>query len=139
MAADEADRRGIELKDPSERMVKTLKAAMPSYVSLRNPVDITGDATAERYELAIDEGLKEYDGVIAITLFQVPLLDRNIASSMAAIAGRHKKTMLCCAAGGEFTNFIVRDIEEKGIPVYPTPERAVRVFDAMRTYAKSVQ
>lgn len=139
MAADEADRRGIELTEPSPRVVKALRTAMPSYVSIHNPMDLTGDATTERYELAIEEGLKEYDGVIAITLFQVPLLDRSIASSMAAIAGRHKKTMLCCTAGGEFTNAIVREIEEKGIPVYPTPERAVRVFDAMRAYAKSVQ
>lgn len=139
MAADEADRRGIELKDPSERVTKALRASMPSYVSLHNPMDLTGDATTERYELALEEGIKEYDGIIAITIFQVPLLDKRIASSIAAIAKRHQKPVLCCAAGGEFTRSIVRELEGNGFPVYSTPERAVRVFDAMTRYAKASQ
>lgn len=139
MAADEADRRGISLKDPSDRMTKAMKAAMPSYVSFRNPIDLTGGATAERYELTIEEGMKEYDGVVAITIFQVPLLDKSVASAIAAIASRHRKPVLCCAAGGEFTKSVVRELEERGVPVYMTPERAVRVFDAMRAYAETLR
>ncbi|MFH1623226.1 MAG: CoA-binding protein [Candidatus Aenigmatarchaeota archaeon] len=139
LAADEAERRKLQLKPPSERMARTLKSAMPSYVSLQNPIDLTGDATTERFELAIEEGLKEYDGVVAITIFQVPLLDKRIASAIPAMAGRHGKPVLCCAAGGEFTKTIIRELEERGVPVYQTPERAVRVFDAMLEYASSRQ
>lgn len=139
MAADEADKRGIELKEPSERMRNTLKAAMPSYVSFHNPIDLTGDVTTERYELAIEEGMKEYDGIVVIAIFQVPLLDKNVASSIAAIANKHRKPVLCCSAGGEFTKNIVRELEDRGVPVYLTPERAVRVFDAMLKYSKSRQ
>ena len=139
MAADEADRRGIKLKEPSERMAGVLKAAMPSYVSLHNPIDLTGDVTTERYELAMEEGMKEYDGIVVIAIFQVPLLDKNVASSIAAIANKHRKPVLCCSAGGEFTKNIVRELEDRGVPVYLTPERAVRVFDAMLKYSKSRQ
>jgi len=139
LASDEAERRKLQLKPPSERMARTLRSAMPSYVSLHNPIDLTGDATTERFELAIEEGLKEYDGVVAITIFQVPLLDKRIASAIPTIAGRHGKPVLCCAAGGEFTKTIMRELEDRGVPVYQTPERAVRVFDAMLEYAKSKQ
>ena len=77
LATDEAERQNLQLSEPSNALKKKLKKSLPSYVILENPFDLTGDATTERYQLVIEECLKskEYSGVIAITLFQVPTLN----------------------------------------------------------------
>ena len=46
------------------------------------------------------------------------------------------KPVLCCASGGKFTSKISKIIEGKGIPVYPTPRRAVSSFGTMVRYMK---
>jgi len=138
LATDESERRGLELKEPSKRMKANLKKKMPNYVSLHNPIDLTGDATAERYEIALEEGLKEFDGVVVITLFQVPTLDDKVVSIISNLSKKYKKPVLCCAAGGDYTNKAVKKMEESGIPTYLTPESAVRAFDAMLKYSKNL-
>ncbi len=136
LATDEAERRGIDMREPSKRMKNFLKSKMPNYVSLNNPIDLTGDATSERYEMSIREGFKEFDGIVAIVLFQIPTLNRDVVTKIVELSREFKKPILCCAAGGEFTNKLVRELEQTGIPTYLTPERAVRTFDVMLKYSK---
>jgi acyl-CoA synthetase (NDP forming) len=98
----------------------------------------TGDATAERYQTAMEECLRssEYDGVIAITLFQVPTLKEKITEIVADLAKKYKKPILCCAIGSRFTRRLVEILQANNIPVYPTPERTVKAFVALSKYSE---
>lgn len=138
LATDECERQSLQLPEPSEKLKQKLRKIFPSYVILNNPIDLTGDATAERYQAAIEECLKssEYGGVIAITLFQVPTLKEKITDIIVDLAGKYKKPILCCALGSRFTRRLVEVLETNGIPVYPTPERAVRSFSALVKYSE---
>jgi acyl-CoA synthetase (NDP forming) len=100
---------------------------------LNNPIDITGDTNAERYKIAIEACLKSgrYDGVLAITLFQVPTLEENIVDVVSALSRKYAKPILCCAAGGEFTRRLSAKLEARKIPVYQTPKEAVEAFASM--------
>ena len=51
-------------------------------------------------------------------------------------AKEYGKPILCCAAGGPYTIKQSRKLEEMGIPVYPTPERAVVAAKALFEYAR---
>jgi acetyl coenzyme A synthetase (ADP forming)-like protein len=136
LATDEAERQGLKLVEPSKALKEKLRKQMPSYVILHNPIDLTGDATAERYRVAIETCLKsgEFDGIVAITLFQVPTLGEEVVDFMIKLNKKYKKPLLCCAAGSEFTMKLSNRLELAGIPVYETPERAVKVFAAMVKY-----
>ncbi len=140
LATDEAEKRGLLLLEPSEKLKQKMRKLMPSYVSLHNPIDLTGDADAKRYKLAIEECMKskEFDGVIAITLFQVPTLGKEIVDYLVAIKRKYKKPLLACAAGGKFSNELSDKLIEKRIPVYSTPERAVRAMKAMLVYLTKI-
>jgi acetyl coenzyme A synthetase (ADP forming)-like protein len=127
LATDEAEKLGLNLKEPSEKMKKKLKKVFPPHVIISNPLDLAGDTTAERYEIALREGFKEYDAIICITLFQVPTLEEKIVEVLSKMKKR-KKTLICCAAGSEYTHELAKRMEENDIPVYPTPERAIRVL-----------
>lgn len=136
LATDEAERLNLELPELNETMKKTLQKKLPNYVSFHNPLDITGDATTERYELALEEILKkDFDGVVVISLMQVPTLDSKITDAIISMK-KFGKPILCCMTGSEFTARAEKILENNEIPVYQTPERAVRTFSALVYYAK---
>lgn len=133
LAADTAEKEGLLLPEPSAQMKSLFRKSFPAYATLGNPIDITGDTNAERYKIAIEACLRsdKYDGVLAITLFQVPTLEENIVEVVSALSKKYPKPILCCAAGGEFTRKLSDRLEAKGVPVYQTPKEAVEAFSAM--------
>lgn len=138
LATDEAERQGIELPEPSEKLKRKISRVMPSYAIYHNPIDLTGDADAERYRVVVEACLKskEFDGVIAITLFQVPTLEKRVVDYLIELHKKYKKPLLACAAGGKFTRELSKKLLEGGVPVYPTPERAVRAMKALIKYSR---
>ncbi|MFH1444964.1 MAG: CoA-binding protein, partial [Nanoarchaeota archaeon] len=68
VAADTAIERGLELPVLADNTIKKLKSFLPIYASVNNPVDITGDATVERYKKTLDAVFKDnnIDGVVCI-------------------------------------------------------------------------
>ena len=87
------------------------------------------------YNIVFNNSISNYDGAIIITLFQVPTLDESIIKIILDMK-KSGKPVLCCASGGKFTSKISKIIEGKGIPVYPTPRRAVSSFGTMVRYMK---
>ena len=138
LATDEAVKQNLDLKELSEGMKKSLQKILPSYANFGNPLDVLGDATSERYKIAIEEAVKEFDGIVAISLFQVPTLGENLVDILGDLQ-KHGKPILCCASGGKYTKQIAEKIEAKGLPVYESPERAVRAFAAMANYFEMIK
>lgn len=136
LATDEAERNNLKLDDPQEAVRKKLSRVLPSYVSLHNPVDLTGDVTADRYRVVLENLVQQYDGAVVIILFQVPLLEESVVDVLIEMK-HYEKPILCVASGGNFTKKMTSRLEHNNIPVYPTPERAVKTFAAMLEYVKA--
>ncbi|MBD3156161.1 MAG: CoA-binding protein, partial [Candidatus Aenigmarchaeota archaeon] len=136
LATDEAERSKLKLPYPSEKLKRKMEKVMPPYAILHNPIDLTGDTDAERYRISIEECLKsgEYDGVISITLFQVPRLEETVVDDLIKLKKKYKKPIIACAAGGKYSNKLSDRLTKGGIPVYPTPERSVKVMKALVDY-----
>ncbi len=134
LATDECVRQGLDLAEPSRKLRDGLKKEFPPHVVLSNPMDLTGDATAQRYALAIEGCLKEYDGVVAITLFQVPTIEESVVDIITNLSKKYSKPVLCCAAGSSFSARLSKKLEANGVPVYPTPEQAVKSFAVLLKY-----
>ncbi len=136
LAADEVAREGLQLPEPPHNLKIFLKKFLPEYVSLNNPIDLMGDATKERYQIALQACLKsKYHAAIVIVLFQVPTLDPKVVDVIIEMK-KYGKPILCCASGGKFTSKYTKILESNGIPVYPTPERAVRALGALVRYSE---
>ncbi len=135
LATDAAEKNGLVLPEPSRKLLQKFKS-FPAHASLKNPIDLTGDADAERYKLAVESCLAsdEFDAVLVITLFQVPALSANVDDALIELSRKYNKTIVACAAGSHYTQQLARKLEENSIPVYPTPERAVGALRAMLTY-----
>ena len=136
VAADAAVECGLELPELSAETVKALKAFLPEYATPKNPIDITGDATVERYKKTLDVILRDktIDGVVCIALLQLPTLDDEIIEVLkdCKIYG---KPITVCSAGSDFVQERNRKMEGYGIPVYPSPERAVKAMSVLCDYS----
>jgi len=137
LAADECERQGLQLPEPSAKLKRIFNKNFPAYASLRNPIDLTGDATAERYRIALEACLasKEYDGAIVIALFQIPTLEPEVTDVLIGLK-KYKKPVICCSAGGRYSKKLSKRLEAGGIPVYLTPTQAVKAMAALVRYHK---
>ncbi|TRZ55091.1 hypothetical protein D4Q76_01135 [archaeon] len=137
LAADAAEECGLELVKLDEKSLSGLMQILPSYASLKNPIDLTGDSTTERYQKSLDIVFKDKNvsGVVVIALLQIATLDEKIIDVLRDCK-MYGKPFVVCATGGEYTQERARKLESFGIPVYPTPERAVKAMCALRDYGK---
>ncbi len=137
LAADTAEFCGLELVKLDEKSLSGLRQFLPPYASLKNPIDLTGDSTSERYQKALDIVFKDKNvsGVVVIALLQIATLDEKIIDVLRDCK-LYGKPFVVCATGGEYTQERARMLESFGIPVYPSPERAVKAMGALRDYGK---
>ncbi|MDO8055706.1 MAG: CoA-binding protein, partial [Candidatus Hermodarchaeota archaeon] len=138
MTVDACEALGLSIPETPADKQKILREAFPGYCSVRNPVDLTGDTNAERYQIALETllGTPHYDAAIVIVMMQVPLLDLDIVDRLIAVVRKHNKPLVALTAGGRFTMQGARLLEEAGIPAMPTPARAAKALWALVEYGQ---
>jgi acetyltransferase len=138
MATDACVRQGLKLAEFSDATRQTLQAALPPAASVKNPVDVLGDAQHDRYQSTLEAVLKDEntDGLIVILTPQNMTDIEEIARGVTALNLRYDKPILASFMGGADVAAGVRLLRQHGVPHYPFPEGAARVMRAMRTYRR---
>ncbi|MEJ2167200.1 MAG: bifunctional acetate--CoA ligase family protein/GNAT family N-acetyltransferase [Desulfobacterales bacterium] len=141
MAADTLARYGKEpaLLDPET--MQALDSFLPPFWSRGNPIDILGDASAERFgrALAICFNSKNLDGVLIILAPQALTDPLSVAEALAAAIQERRYPVFACWMGGKRIATAVDVLNAAGIPTYDTPERAVRAFLYMVEYTRNLE
>jgi acetyl coenzyme A synthetase (ADP forming)-like protein len=141
MTTDAAIRYGLTMASLGETAQRTLASGLPAAANLNNPVDVLGDAGAERYALALEGVLADagVDGAIVISTPQLMTDLTAIASTVAEVAPKHGKPVLVCQmALGEIAETLAIWTRAR-LPHYHFPEEAVRSMAAMARYALSIE
>ena len=128
LAADTVEDMGLDLPVLDESLRNILQKVLPPQCVLSNPLDLTGDATSERYEAALNEIIKQNCFDMILVIFGDPITGacrvlENLRSSIPAVA--------CYLGGGEVQKQEELLMNQAGIPVFPTPERAVKAIAAL--------
>ncbi|WP_175058856.1 acetate--CoA ligase family protein [Thermococcus sp. 2319x1] len=142
MASDAVAKFGLKMAELSEDTIEYLKEHFPPHAVAGNPTDVVGDTDAQRYKYAIEAFVNDpnVDAIVVIVLFQVPLLDEEeIIEILADYAKKSEKPIVAVAMGGKKTEYYAKILEERGVPVYPTPERGVRALAGLVQYAKYLE
>jgi len=136
MATDAADRAGLRLASLEQETVQALREKLPEAANFYNPVDVLGDADAERYRYAAEHLLRDenVDGVIAVLTPQAMTHAKEVAEEVASVAAGSKKPVLACFMGGGAMEEAVEVLNGSRVPVYPYPERAVQALARMAEY-----
>lgn len=138
MAADACEGAGLHLASLEYESSSYLRDALPPAVSVLNPVDLLGDALADRYELALGTVLAEpsVGGVIVIVTPQAMTEIDKTARIIGTQSRTGGKPILACFMGAGTVASGIRILNSFQVPNYPVPERAVAAMAAMMRYRR---
>jgi len=136
LATDALERSNLKLARLSRETTETLESFLPGEASVANPVDILGDALAERYEKALrailaDEGV---DSIIVIAVPQAVIDIGTTAEVIGQMAYETDKVVLGCLIGEASMEAGVKALERHGVPTFSFPEQAAAALAAMNDY-----
>ncbi len=124
LATDMAIKQGLTLAKFSEETTLALKKALPATANIKNPVDVIGDARADRYDAAISAVMTDenVDSVGVILTPQSMTDIDEIAEGIIADAERFEKTLYCSFMGeADVRSGVLKFLSHK-IPHYILPE-----------------
>lgn len=141
MGTDFLLQHGGELAHLSSKTVEELDLILPPFWSRGNPVDVLGDASAERYQQALERVIEDpgVDGVLVILTPQAMTQPAAVARVVGQAAERTRKPVVASWMGVESVREGIEMLNRCGIPTYPTPEQAVKTFTAMYSYVRNLE
>jgi acetyl coenzyme A synthetase (ADP forming)-like protein len=133
MASDAIEHAGLRLASLTQETKQALQAKLPPAASVANPIDVLGDAPAERYALAIEAALQD-PNVNAIVLVLTPQTSTQIpetAEALGKLSKQYGKPVFGAMMGDLAIRKGVEVLRSYDVPNYQVPERAVSAVAAM--------
>jgi acetyltransferase len=136
MATDALESNGMKLATLQPETVELLRQGLPAAANVYNPVDVIGDALADRYEHALQAVLadKNVEGVLVILTPQVYTQIEETAEVIGRLAASQDKPVLACFMGEERVGPGIQILNKHSIPNYSFPERSVGALKAMADF-----
>ncbi|MGQ4834055.1 MAG: acetate--CoA ligase family protein [Candidatus Asgardarchaeia archaeon] len=134
ISADEAELNGLVLPELPDSLKDKLRDALPDYVILRNPLDLTGNAYDELYKKTLSLTINEDSFSSFLVIFGDPI--EGAADVIKEVSSKTDKPILSVyLGGGDLQESEVEKFREYHLPVYPTPERAVKALSNLVKYS----
>jgi acetyltransferase len=142
MATDACVRHGLTLANFRDYTKKSLQFQMPTVGSIKNPVDVIGDARHDRYRAALDAVTAD-EGVDQVLVIVTPQTMTDV-TEIAKVIGETKefcnKPMAACLMGLVDVSPGVQLLQkEYGVPTFAFPENAMRALAAKSQFGEWVR
>lgn len=135
LATDELSEAGLKLVKLSESVESNIIESLSEHCIVKNPVDLTGDATPLIYEEVVEKIANDENVDTILVVFGDPF--PGAGQAMCRVKSKIRQTLVVCyLGGGDVQDRETRVMHEGGIPVFPTPESAVRVIKNLVDYSK---
>lgn len=135
LTSDLCEAAKLDLARPSEKTIETLKAVLPAEAAFGNPIDVIGDAKADRYENALrvmcESG--EYKNILVLLTPQMSTDATGTAQAIVKLAPQYKNVNIFCSFIGGSNVKEGREILEKNhVLNYDYPTDIVRLLGLMK-------
>ncbi len=132
MATDACEKYGVKLLDDTDLTREIFSPVTPAFGSTKNPVDITGGATAQDYNDALLTALENdrIHSVIALYCATSSFDMESLSRMMEDIYSRYMKKgkpIIFSVLGGEKVEHAVNSLRSGGVPIFSD------VYDAVQT------
>ncbi|MFN8566521.1 MAG: acetate--CoA ligase family protein [Kouleothrix sp.] len=133
IATDAAERSGLALAQFTPATIELLQRDLPAAASVFNPIDVIGDARADRYRVALAAALADPHVDAALVLFtpQAGSEPEETARVVAELAANQPKPVLTSYMGTASLGPALKLLNQQRIPNYAFPERAISALHAM--------
>jgi acetate---CoA ligase (ADP-forming) len=138
ISADAVIEEGLELAELDGQTKERLQSVLPHAASLYNPVDVLGDALADRFAQAADILLQQ-ENVHSLLVILTPQIMTQIdktAEAIGDLSKKYQKPILCSFIGGTLIAEGERKLNEYRIPSFRFPERAIKALSVMWLWNK---
>jgi acetyltransferase len=139
MAADAIERQGLAFAKLADKTISELSSRLPAAANLHNPIDVLGDALADRYEFALSIVLDDASVDTVLVLLTPQAMTDATATAEAVVKIAHQKPtkpILACFLGASKIAEAIRILREGKIPQYDSPESAVATIKMMADYVR---
>ena len=141
LATDALLQNGGALAELAPETLATLDGLLPEYWSHGNPIDIIGDAGPDRFAQTIAAVAKDptTDGLLVMLTPQAMTDPTRTAELLAPYARGTHKPIIASFMGGAQVAEGEAILTRAGIPTFPYPDTAARVFASMWRYADNLR
>ncbi len=131
LTADAFAGKNIELVDMADGVKKELRRFLPAESSVENPIDLLGDAHADRYSktLEVMAKVKNIGSIICVLTPQDQTPVEKIAEEIIKFKKKTKKTIVTVFLGGLRVDAAVAKLKANGISNFSFPDQAVQALD----------
>ena len=140
LTTDAAINEGLQLARFSEETRKIFKRSLPSTANINNPVDVIGDARADRYEIAMEGAFNDPDvsGVFVILTPQSMTDIESIAHAVVEESKKSQKPVYTSFMGESDVKGGVDILLRNKIPHYILPESMCKSFATVYEFNQSL-
>ena len=136
LTSDLCEEAGLDLARPSDKTIDVLKAHLPAESAFGNPIDVIGDAKADRYETALkilcESG--EYKNILVLLTPQMVTDAKGTAEAIARIAPQYPNVNIFAAfVGGAKVKEGRAILDDAKILNYEYPTDIVRLLGLLKT------
>ncbi|MCK4898360.1 MAG: acetate--CoA ligase family protein, partial [Anaerolineales bacterium] len=133
LATDALERSKLSMARFEYETIHALEDYLPGAASAANPVDVLGDARADRYRFALETVSNDpnVDGLMVVLTPQAMTEIDATAEAVGELAQVSSKPILACFMGEASVKSAIDILIKFNVPNYPFPERAARAFRAM--------
>ena len=121
---------GQQLAAFSDETTTIFRKELPKTANIKNPVDVIGDARADRYNIAVTESLKDdnVDAVFVILTPQSMTEIETIAQEIVDVSKNSSKPIYTSFMGAVDVNEGINILEKNNIPNFMLPESMSKAF-----------
>ena len=120
LGTDQAEQEGLDAAPLPVQVVEAITPLIPAHAIKANPIDLTGDATAQMFGDVIREARDHFDTLGVI--FGDPVEGASEVVTPAA------NELVIFLGGADVERRERERMHLKGIPVFPTPERGIKAL-----------
>lgn len=138
ISADAVITEGLQLAEFDAKTHKELLEYLPRAAGILNPVDVLGDALADRYSKAAEIVLQN-DQVNCLVVILTPQIMTQIeqtAQSLGRLSEKYRKPIFCSFIGGSLVLEGEQKLNTLRIPSFRFPERAIWAIGKMWQFKK---
>jgi len=143
MAADYSAEYGLEVAELSDETVKYIESYLPSWIKVKNPFDSemlfesVGPEDCLKISIGGILGDKNVDCAVCV-LPLTPMFTYDIETPINEIRKKHPDKPLTINVIGskDVVDLWTKQLENAGVPVYPSIQRCVRALGALSKYPK---
>ena len=137
MAADACEKSILTMATFQTETIETLRKSLPSTAALYNPVDVIGDAKADRYLSALQaiNNDKNTDMLLVLLTPQAPTEAGLTAQYTVDTFAGSGKPVVASFMGGHSVEDGIKVFDKNRVPNFSNPERAISALEAASKYA----